>query len=90
MRRAGISSGENLNSTMVEIAFRRGLNILHRVYGVVSNCQKGVVAPARRIRSKCVWGEEFALKMLGDVGFRDVRVETLEHYIIINYYIMSK
>jgi hypothetical protein len=37
-----------------------------------------------------VWGEELALKMLGDAGFRDVRVETLPHDIINNYYITSK
>ena len=37
-----------------------------------------------------VWGEELALKMLGDAGFNDVRVETLDHDIINNYYIMTK
>jgi hypothetical protein len=37
-----------------------------------------------------VWGEELAVKMLNDAGFRDVRVETLEHDIINNYYIMQK
>ena len=37
-----------------------------------------------------VWGEELAVKMLGDAGFQDVRVETLEHDIINNYYIMTR
>ena len=37
-----------------------------------------------------VWGEELALKMLHDAGFADVRVETLEHDIINNYYVMTK
>ena len=37
-----------------------------------------------------VWGEELAVKMLGDAGFKDVRVETLDHDIINNYYIMTK
>jgi 2-polyprenyl-3-methyl-5-hydroxy-6-metoxy-1,4-benzoquinol methylase len=37
-----------------------------------------------------VWGEELAVKMLGDAGFADVRVETLEHDMLNNYYIMSK
>ncbi|MCG8583613.1 MAG: class I SAM-dependent methyltransferase [Pirellulales bacterium] len=37
-----------------------------------------------------VWGEELAVKMLGEAGFNDVRVETLEHDMLNNYYIMSK
>ena len=37
-----------------------------------------------------VWGEELAVEMLTDAGFADVRVETLEHDIINNYYITSK
>lgn len=37
-----------------------------------------------------VWGEELAVKMLGDAGFADVRVETLEHDFVNNYYIMTK
>lgn len=37
-----------------------------------------------------VWGEELAVKMLNDAGFSDVRVETLDHDIINNYYIMRK
>lgn len=37
-----------------------------------------------------VWGEELAVKMLGEAGFTDVRVETLDHDIINNYYIMTK
>ncbi len=37
-----------------------------------------------------VWGEELAVKMLGDAGFADIRVETLEHDIINNYYVMTK
>ncbi|QDT66451.1 class I SAM-dependent methyltransferase [Calycomorphotria hydatis] len=37
-----------------------------------------------------VWGEELAVKMLNDAGFNDVRVETLDHDIINNYYIMKK
>jgi 2-polyprenyl-3-methyl-5-hydroxy-6-metoxy-1,4-benzoquinol methylase len=37
-----------------------------------------------------VWGEELAVQMLGEAGFNDVRVETLEHDMINNYYIMRK
>ena len=37
-----------------------------------------------------VWGEELALKMLKDAGFSNVRIETLEHDIINNYYIMTR
>jgi ubiquinone/menaquinone biosynthesis C-methylase UbiE len=37
-----------------------------------------------------VWGEELAVEMLSEAGFADVRVETLEHDIINNYYIMTK
>jgi 2-polyprenyl-3-methyl-5-hydroxy-6-metoxy-1,4-benzoquinol methylase len=37
-----------------------------------------------------VWGEELAVEMLGEAGFADVRVETLDHDIINNYYIMTK
>ena len=37
-----------------------------------------------------VWGEELALTMLKDAGFSNVRVETLEHDIINNYYIMTR
>jgi 2-polyprenyl-3-methyl-5-hydroxy-6-metoxy-1,4-benzoquinol methylase len=37
-----------------------------------------------------VWGEELAVKMLNDAGFTDVRVETLDHDIINNYYLMKK
>lgn len=33
------------------------------------------------------WGEEVALRMLGEAGFPDVAVETLEHDIQNNYYI---
>ena len=35
-------------------------------------------------------GEELAVEMLKNAGFSDVRVETLEHDIINNYYITSK
>lgn len=37
-----------------------------------------------------VWGEELAVKMLGNAGFGDVRVEKLEHDILNNYYLMTK
>ena len=37
-----------------------------------------------------VWGEELAVKMLEDAGFAEVRVETLDHDIINNYYLMTK
>ena len=37
-----------------------------------------------------VWGEELAVQMLQEAGFADVQVETLEHDIINNYYLMSK
>jgi 2-polyprenyl-3-methyl-5-hydroxy-6-metoxy-1,4-benzoquinol methylase len=37
-----------------------------------------------------VWGEELAVRMLKDAGFADVRVETLDHDIINNYYITKK
>ena len=37
-----------------------------------------------------VWGEELAVKMLRDAGFQDVAIETLDHDIINNYYIMTK
>ena len=36
-----------------------------------------------------VWGEELALEMLNQAGFSDIRVETLDHDIINNYYIMK-
>ena len=35
------------------------------------------------------WGKELAVKMLGEAGFRDVRVETLPHDVI-NYYYVAK
>jgi SAM-dependent methyltransferase len=34
-----------------------------------------------------VWGEELALRMLGDAGFGDVVVKRLPHDIINNYYL---
>jgi len=37
-----------------------------------------------------VWGEELAVKMLNDAGFDDVRVETLPHDMLNNYYVMTK
>lgn len=37
-----------------------------------------------------VWGEELAVKMLDDAGFNDVRVETLPHDMLNNYYVMTK
>jgi 2-polyprenyl-3-methyl-5-hydroxy-6-metoxy-1,4-benzoquinol methylase len=37
-----------------------------------------------------VWGEELAVEMLTDAGFSKVRVETLDHDLINNYYITSK
>lgn len=37
-----------------------------------------------------VWGEELALDMLNNSGFRDVRVTTLDHDFLNNYYIMAK
>ena len=37
-----------------------------------------------------VWGEELAVRMLNDSGFTDVRIETLEHDILNNYYIMKR
>lgn len=37
-----------------------------------------------------VWGEELALRMLAEAGFADVRVQTLEHDLLNNYYVMSK
>lgn len=37
-----------------------------------------------------VWGEELALDMLNNSGFRDVRVTTLKHDFLNNYYIMAK
>lgn len=36
------------------------------------------------------WGEELAVEMLQAAGFADVRVETLEHDIINNYYLTQK
>ena len=36
------------------------------------------------------WGEELAVKMLGDAGFENVSTQTLDHDIINNYYIMNK
>lgn len=37
-----------------------------------------------------MWGEELAVKMLNDAGFANVRIETLDHDILNNYYIMTK
>lgn len=37
-----------------------------------------------------VWGEELALRMLNEAGFRDVRVERLDHDILNNFYITTK
>ena len=37
-----------------------------------------------------VWGEELAVKMLGEAGFGDVRTETLDHDMINNDCIMTK
>ena len=37
-----------------------------------------------------MWGEEKALEMLGEAGFKDVSVSQLEHDIINNYYISKK
>jgi len=37
-----------------------------------------------------VWGEELALKMLNEAGFSDVRIETLDHDFLNNYYIATK
>lgn len=37
-----------------------------------------------------VWGEELAIKMLKEAGFDQPRIETLEHDILNNYYIMTK
>jgi 2-polyprenyl-3-methyl-5-hydroxy-6-metoxy-1,4-benzoquinol methylase len=36
------------------------------------------------------WGEELAVKMLGDAGFENVSTQPLDHDIINNYYIMNK
>ena len=36
------------------------------------------------------WGEELALKMLGEAGFSNVEVKQLEHDFINNYYICKK
>lgn len=36
------------------------------------------------------WGEELALKMLKDTGFRNVKVHTLPHDIMNNYYTMTR
>ncbi len=37
-----------------------------------------------------VWGEELAIAMLGKAGFQNVRVETLEHDVLNNYYLATK
>ena len=37
-----------------------------------------------------VWGEELAVRMLKEAGFKDVQIETLDHDIINNYYLMTK
>jgi 2-polyprenyl-3-methyl-5-hydroxy-6-metoxy-1,4-benzoquinol methylase len=37
-----------------------------------------------------VWGEQLAVQMLQDAGFTDIRVETLDHDFMNNYYIMTK
>lgn len=36
------------------------------------------------------WGEELALQMLDEAGFKDVRVHTLPHDIMNNFYVMSR
>ncbi|HOQ86845.1 MAG TPA: methyltransferase domain-containing protein [Phycisphaerae bacterium] len=36
------------------------------------------------------WGKEKAMEMLAEAGFRDVRIETLDHDILNYYYIMRK
>lgn len=36
------------------------------------------------------WGEELAVEMLKDAGFRNVRVNRLDHDIINNYYVANR
>ena len=37
-----------------------------------------------------VWGEQKALQMLGEAGFRDVRTEHVEGDVFNNYYLARK
>jgi hypothetical protein len=37
-----------------------------------------------------MWGEELALEMLGNAGFRNIEVHRLDHDFQNNFYVMKK